>query len=310
MSQVLPPGLPKSSIPLGCVVKTSQFPIGQGSFANVYKGDYHHPYSRHVIPVAIKVLVNAHLPGGEKSLIRLRREAWAWVQLSHPNVAPFLGLAQVHGLASDGLITDWAEYGNLHQHLKEQEYTKEWLCHFVRGIAGGLAHLHSRNVVHGDLKPDNVLVRKGMHGPYVQLTDFGLARIIDFRGYTTHTLGHCRYRAVELMHLSDESENDTVDGQYSLTNQCDVWSFAMLSLEVLSGKLPFCHFPTTKLARLLLQLQAALKIGDRPHREDHSALTTWCWDILCICWEGDPSRRPDMDRVVAWMNSASNPPLL
>jgi serine/threonine protein kinase len=94
-------------------------------------------------------------------------------------------------------------------------------------LASGVAYLHSKNVIHCDLKPENVLVHKG----HVKICDFGLAGIIGTARKGV-SVGTGAYMAPEL--LSRRSTDPLV-----LAEAHDTWSFGIILYAMLFGDLPF-----------------------------------------------------------------------
>jgi serine/threonine protein kinase len=89
-------------------------------------------------------------------------------------------------------------------------------------IAAGMDYLHSTNVLHGDLKSANVLLKSTTTDPrgfLCKLADFGLSRVLDLdmTHISTKTYGTISYMPAELL------------SQGKMTKQADVYSFAMLS---------------------------------------------------------------------------------
>ena len=107
----------------------------------------------------------------------------------------------------------------------------------AKEIAAGLKYLHDNDVIHGDLKvvcslsvlevywliipQDNILISDREEA---QITDFGLAQILDVTGFTTLIERNARFTAPELLSLVDDSSRPT--------RQSDVFSLGILLLQV------------------------------------------------------------------------------
>ncbi|KAJ7828484.1 kinase-like domain-containing protein [Mycena olivaceomarginata] len=172
----------------------------------------------------------------QAALKQFGREALIWQQLSHPNVLPFLGLYTLDGRLC--LVSPWMENGHLQQYLKKARSDIDRLS-LIMDVALGLEYLHANNVVHGDLKAVlcllsvvHFLIHASSSQPNILVTssgraciaDFGLSSIID----AIVRAGTVRYQAPEL--LSGDSSNHFVS---------DIYAFACLCYEILTGKLPF-----------------------------------------------------------------------
>ncbi|KAJ7040824.1 kinase-like domain-containing protein [Mycena alexandri] len=119
---------------------------------------------------------------------RLKREAEIWAQLNHKNVVPFLGMA--HGIGGPVLVSPLYELGNIGMFLSKRPEANR--SDIVLGIAAGLEYLHAHEVVHGDLKLQNVLVDDS-GTPFI--CDFGISKIINRHGFTTVGVGTLPYMA-------------------------------------------------------------------------------------------------------------------
>jgi len=152
------------------------------------------------VPVAIKFLTQE---GARDPLYLgcLKNEVRKVATLNHPAIvhvhdhgAVPAGLEE-YGLmeGSPYLVMEYAEGGTLSRHCGHLEWGQVWRV-LVR-LLDGLAHAHARGVVHRDLKPGNVLLRRDSGG--VMLTDFGLARAGDQDGGAVLNAGTPTYMAPE-----------------------------------------------------------------------------------------------------------------
>jgi len=156
----------------------------------------------------------------------------------------------------------------------------------VSQVATGLAYLHCRNVIHGDMKASNILVNDEHEAC---IADFGLSRILGESGFTTKSVaGTCRWMAYELVELSDE-EDESIP---QVTMASDIWAFGMTVLEMLSGRLPFFY-----LKRDLAVIRCVMR-GDQPKHEKYTGIGGGIWSMLELCWNSDPTQRPSMEFLV------------
>ncbi len=139
--------------------------LGSGGMGIVYRG-WHPELAR---PVAIKVL--RHAEGDAAARARLVREAQSLARLSHANVC------HVYDVGSDGdevwVAMELVDGVNLRRWAAEHPSPDEILP-VLLGAAEGLAAAHAADIIHRDVKPENVLVTRD--GRAV-VTDFGLARV-------------------------------------------------------------------------------------------------------------------------------------
>ena len=178
--------------------------------------------------VAIKMLP-AVLAGKKGAYRQVKAEAMVVMKLSHPNIAtvrafeededgnPFLVMDYIEGEPLDDIL---AERGPL---------SAEETLRILGPVAAALDYAHSKGVVHRDVKPGNVMVRKD-GTPYV--LDFGIAREIQ----ETMTRVTGKLSSGTLLYMSPEQ----LDGDAPKTAQ-DVYSFAAMAYECLTGHPPFCR---------------------------------------------------------------------
>ncbi len=178
--------------------------------------------------VAVKVLAGELDHDGAQ----LRREAALTARLRHPHVLPVLAAGEGEGLAF--LVTPWVSGGTLRDRLRAgAPLSPAEARRTLREIAAALAHVHAHGVVHGDLKPDNVLLEDGR----VLLADFGVARCARPRPQPwSRAIEPTPVPAVGTpLYMSPEQ----AAGDPYLGPRSDVYSFGVLAFELLAGRPPF-----------------------------------------------------------------------
>ncbi|HEY0971963.1 MAG TPA: serine/threonine-protein kinase [Gemmatimonadales bacterium] len=176
--------------------------------------------------VAVKVLTEEL--GGDGA--QLLHEAALTGRLRHPHILPILAAGEGEGLAF--LVTPWVSGGTLRDRLRSgAPLSAAEARRILREIAVALAHVHAHGVVHGDLKPDNVLLRDG----HVLLADFGAA--LRARPRYPRRVGEAApLLAVGTpLYMSPEQ----AAGDPYLCPRSDVYSFGVLAFELLTGHPPF-----------------------------------------------------------------------
>ena len=151
--------------------------LGQGGFAQVYLAE--HPDIG--IQAAIKVLHPSHVLGSEA---QFRSEAQTIANLAIPTKHPHIVHLTDYGSQNLGdlgarlyLVMEYAPNGTLRQrHKKRTQVPPETLLPYVKQAAEALFHAHSQEVIHRDVKPENLLLGPGGE---VLLSDFGIARKVQ-----------------------------------------------------------------------------------------------------------------------------------
>jgi serine/threonine protein kinase len=267
-------------------------PIGSGASGDVYKAIYKavNPQTREAnnIHVVIKVLAGTTYDM-TKLEERLNREIACWRHLKHPNVTELLGIADFLPGRPPGLVSklvqrhNFLEYIGRHPELKREK---------AQEIAAGVKYLHDNNMIHGDIKANNILVsNRGV----AQITDFGLAQILDVRGFTTMTQRNVRFTAPELMPLVDNFNRPT--------RQSDIFSLGILLLQLFHGPdpnrqrgLPYNHIAYSDIG-YDIKLMKRVCAGDRPRRDSYNYILDQHWALICWCWDDHPDSRPTILQV-------------
>jgi serine/threonine-protein kinase len=195
--------------------------VGQGGMAVVHRG------ADHVLgrPVAIKVL-HAHLLQKEEARARFAREARVIARLRHPGIVEVYDYS---GAESDRafIVTEFVDGESLDAFFRRVGALPPEVAALVAASAGdALAHAHGRGVIHRDVKPENLMVRRD---GVLKLMDFGIAHVVDMEHLTmTGTvLG-------SPAHMSPEQ----VDGR-ALDARTDVFSLGTMFYLLATGRYPF-----------------------------------------------------------------------
>lgn len=219
-----------------------------------------------------------HMSTGDKRRVlkRILDQMIKWTSLKHPNILPFLGYQWTD---TPILVFSWCQNGNISQYIKARPEVDR--LKLLVQVASGLKFLHSESIVHGGIKPNNVIIADNGHP---MLMDFGMApdlRMVE-RNMTMADSGreHVGYMSPELIE----------EGTY--TEASDVYAFASLILEILSGQPPYYK---------LSYVQAMIQITQqkKPSPEDHQDLSSSSplWELMQRCWSTLPADRPSIEEV-------------
>ena len=174
---------------------------------------------------AIKMLPSV-LVSNKRAYRQLKREALVAMELVHPNIVQLRAFEENNG--NPFLVMDYIDGQTLDDLLAEKETLAiEEAVALLKPIAAALDYAHSQNVVHRDVKPANVIVRKdGV--PFV--LDFGIA--CEIRETMTRVTG--KSSGGTLLYMSPEQLNGASPKPLQ-----DVYSFAAMAYECLKGEPPF-----------------------------------------------------------------------
>ncbi|MEU0562435.1 protein kinase, partial [Dactylosporangium sp. NPDC006015] len=236
--------------------------------------------------VAVKMLNGAHLTKPD-SLRRIRAEARAAANLSHPNIA------QVHdyGEASDDgelvpyVVMELVPGPTLAQRIAAGPVEPSVAFRICAEIAAALTAAHAASLVHRDIKPANVIVTPGG----AKVVDFGIAASVSPGGdgdLSGQVLGTPSYLAPE--RLTDDA----------IEPASDVYALGVILYKLLAGHLPWAADSTTQVLTAHVYLPPA-PLPETPGVPPEIA------DLCHRCLRKDPAERPDAPEVAAALAAAA-----
>ncbi|XP_017320458.2 uncharacterized protein LOC108263809 isoform X2 [Ictalurus punctatus] len=175
-------------------------------------------------------------------------EVGTWSRLDSPRVL------QLYGVVREGLnvvLFMDLKTGSLAQFLKARgRFAEDLALYYHCQVLQALEHLHSRKVIHLDVKVDNVLLSKDKTECF--LCDFGLSEMLDRTGYSTKTFRGNGLRGTE-SHMSPEVARGD-----PRSDKADVWSSCCMLLHMLSGHQPWTRYYTHPLCLKIVSEPAPL----------------------------------------------------
>jgi serine/threonine-protein kinase len=203
--------------------------LGTGGMARVYRGE-HVAMAK---PVAIKVLHTA-LEQNEEAVIRFQREAVASGRLDHPNIVTVMDF----GVLDTGalyLVMEALDGESLGQRIaRDKRLPWRDALRIIRGVLLGLGHAHERDVVHRDIKPDNIYLASKNGEEVVKVLDFGIAKVLG--GGTGDNQGATRV-GITVGTPTYMSPEQACGGE--ITAATDIYSTSVVLFEALVGRAPF-----------------------------------------------------------------------
>ncbi len=259
------PGQPKPPINSRLLVPfheiTIQQKIADGSFGSIYQGTWCE------IPVVVKKVCGQS--SKKEDYEQFVREVNIMAQLRNPHVTQLYGAC----LEPDAcLVMEYMEKGSLDKLLEKKTLSIEEQKNLGLDIAKGLLYLHTRDVLHRDIKTANILIDE--HGR-AKLTDFGLSKTADHKVKTILE----RSDAIQWM----APETFSMKGIYSAAS--DIYSYGMVLWSICTGKKPFEDFPQEEIIARIIQGKGET-IGNNIPLEFQS--------IIKGCWSPAEGDRPTL----------------
>src|SRR5271154_3144981 len=265
--QMVDPTLLKSGSDFGPRYRIDAL-LGQGGMGRVYKAT-DKELDR---TVAIKV-VRHGVVGEADALNRFKQELVLASKISHKNILRIHDMGEVAGMKF--ITMAYVEGQDLHQLLKDNpKLPLERVLKFAQQLAGALGAAHAEDVVHRDLKPQNILVDAS---DQLYIADFGLAKSYAAGAVgmtqTGAFLGTPRYMSPE------QVEGKPTDGR------SDLYAFGLILYEMVIGDVPFTGESTLKVMYQRIQEKPKSPKLLRPD------LPNWLVKIIMRCLERDPNDR-------------------
>lgn len=264
--------------------------IGEGSFGSVF-------LALHAITGELMAVKQVELPSATKGtefdkrknsmVTALKHEIELLQGLHHPNIVQYLGTsADDHNL---NIFLEYVPGGSIAEMLKQYNTFQEPLIkNFVRQILAGLSYLHSRDIIHRDIKGANVLVdNKGG----IKISDFGISKRVEASAMLGTSAisgkGHLHRPSLQgsVFWMAPEVVRQTAH-----TKKADIWSLGCLVVEMFIGAHPF---PDCS------QLQAIFAIGNnqaRPPPPEHASKEARAF--LDMTFEINHEKRPSADELL------------
>ncbi|KAJ8079869.1 hypothetical protein PM082_016694 [Marasmius tenuissimus] len=265
--------LPETMFISGVEPVTSKRYLG-GTFGDVYTSVYQGKN------VALKML-RTFQTQADKSRIyrRFCKEALIWHKLEHEFVIPFLGIDAENFPRQPCMVSPWMVNGTLNQFLRKNPRCN--LDKLLYQIIQGVDYLHSKGVVHGDLKGGNILIDENCDP---RLADFGLTIFAEatMQSTTDHG-GTLRWMAPELLYAHGEPQRRSFAS--------DIYAYACVCVEVYTGNAPFADIRNEG------QVITQILQGARPPRPEKMTSDS-LWKIVKHCWQVDKDARPKSRKVV------------
>ncbi|KAM6980637.1 serine/threonine-protein kinase 33, partial [Aplochiton taeniatus] len=214
--------------------------LGQGSFGVVCEATHNESKTKWAIKKVNKE------KAGSSGVKLLEREVSILKRVEHEHI---IHLEEVFETPKRMyLVTELCEGGELKELLQNKKrFTEEETRHIIRSLAEAIVYLHKKDIVHRDLKLENILVKSYHHGDdkdviSIKVTDFGLSVKkggVGSENMLKATCGTPIYMAPEVINAHEYSQ------------QCDVWSIGVIMYMLLCGEPPFISSSEEKLFEMI-----------------------------------------------------------
>jgi hypothetical protein len=253
--------------------------IGKGGGGQVFLGKWNGE------TIAYKCFQVDDLGGTRGLFDEFEKEVQFITSVRHPNIVVYFGCTLEPPRV--GIVMEFCKNGDLKKYLADKSleaFDLNKRLKILKGIVSAMVYLHSRGVIHRDIKAENVLLDSAL---VPKLTDFGVSRFCKESDETkTVRVGTSQYMAPEICRG---------DGRYS--NKCDVFSFGILMFEILTSNFN----PFNRKLTFNLELKIANEPNFRPNTNEINFLNDTkdeCLiDVVTSAWEHKPTKRPSFKEI-------------
>jgi serine/threonine protein kinase/tetratricopeptide (TPR) repeat protein len=176
-------------------------------------------------------------------LSRFEREAYAASSLNHPNILTIHEIGQHDG--HHFIATEYVEGESLRQRMSSTRIELREVLDVAQQVASALAAAHQAGIVHRDIKPDNIMLRRD---GLIKVLDFGLAKLVDDRDAAARSEGIETEAPTKTRVVNTEPGLVMGTASYMSPEQArglgvdartDIWSLGVVLYEMVAGRLPF-----------------------------------------------------------------------
>ncbi|OMO98847.1 Phox/Bem1p [Corchorus capsularis] len=262
--------------------------LGSGTYGTVYHGKWRGT------DVAIKRIKKSCFSGRSSEQDRLTKDFWREAQilsnLHHPNVVAFYGVVPDGTGGTLATVTEYMVNGSLRNVLLKNNRSLDRRRKLIIAMdaAFGMEYLHSKNIVHFDLKCDNLLVNlRDPQRPICKVGDFGLSRIKRNTLVSGGVRGTLPWMAPELLNGSSNRVSEKVD----------VFSFGISMWEILTGEEPYADMHCGAIIGGIVKNTLRPPIPERCDPD---------WrKLMEQCWSPDPESRPSFTEITDRLRTMS-----
>ena len=231
----------------------------------------------------------------------------------HPNLIKFHLIYE--SISNFYIIEEYCNGGNLEQNLikyikkNNKPFTEEISKYIIKNILYGLSNLNSQNIIHRDLKVENILlhfdneedlINQNLMNSKIKIIDFGFAKFLKKNEFADSIIGTPLFMdPIILNSMNDKKEND----KNMYDKKVDMWSLGIISYYILLGNLPFQGNNINELSKSIEERKFILP------KNQNIYLSKNCIEFIDKLLNVDINLRPSADEILLndnWINDKSD----
>ena len=231
----------------------------------------------------------------------------------HPNLIKFHLIYE--SISNFYIIEEYCNGGNLEQNLikyiknNNKPFTEEISKYIIKNILYGLSNLNSQNIIHRDLKVENILlhfdneedlINQNLMNSKIKIIDFGFAKFLKKNEFADSIIGTPLFMdPIILNSMNDKKEND----KNMYDKKVDMWSLGIISYYLLLGNLPFQGNNINELSKSIEERKFILP------KNQNIYLSKNCIEFIDKLLNVDINLRPSADEILLndnWINDKSD----
>ena len=240
--------------------------LGEGAFGKVFQAtNVHDPDFKVAIKVIDKIRFSAHIDCVKEEVASLQ-------SLDHPNIVRYY--ETYNDIKYIYMVMEYVAGTALTEKITAQPnqcFGEAAAAGYMKSLFESINHCHALNIVHGDIKPDNIMITAD---DTVRLIDFGLSKQLRGNSRLTECRGSPYFMAPEVLNCSFHTK-------------ADIWSLGVVLYTLVCGYLPFQGANAAEVYR-------KIRAGDfHFNHPEFASVSEECKDLIRKLLTGDQNRRPN-----------------
>lgn len=190
--------------------------IGKGSFSSIYKA--YNTKNNNIYAIK-EIFIDK-----KQNKSNVKRELNVLKTLDHPNIVKLHDVIIDTNYNNIYFVFDYYPKGDFAKFLNNKPLKEKYSKKYLQQLSNGLEYLLSKNILHRDLKPQNILLTDEFN---IKLTDFGFAKQFDQNSLISTLCGSPMYMAPEIINKKDYD------------NKSDLWSVGIILYQMVYGTVPY-----------------------------------------------------------------------